>query len=274
MLRTVSGQATVVLGVDIGTTSAKAVAFDADGRALGRGETAYPLLEPEPGQAVQDPVARGRRHARRRPHGRGRGPRPGRADRRPCRSAARCTRSSASTTPGGALTPLITWADMRATEQAERLRREHPELHDRTGTPLHPMAPLTKLVWFAEHEPATFAAVRRWAGIKELVVARITGAWAVDHSIASGTGLLDLQALDWDREALAIAGIDAERLSRARPDHRAPRARRGGGAEPRTRGGRCRWSSARATGRWRTSASARCVPGWPPAPSAPAARCG
>ena len=44
-------------------------------------------------------------------------------------------------------------------------------------------------------------------------MARLTGTWAVDHSIASGTGLLDLRALDWDREALAIAGIDAGRLS-------------------------------------------------------------
>src|SRR4051812_42384287 len=49
--------AKVVLGVDIGTTSAKAVAFDADGGELGRGEAGYPLLEPEPGQAVQDPAA-------------------------------------------------------------------------------------------------------------------------------------------------------------------------------------------------------------------------
>jgi gluconokinase len=114
---------------------------------------------------------------------------------------------------GEALTPLVTWGDMRATEQAERLRAEHPELHDRTGTPLHPMSPLPKLVWFAEHEPETFAAVRRWAGIKELVVARLTDTWAVDHSVASGTGLLNLRALDWDREALAIAGIEADRLS-------------------------------------------------------------
>ena len=216
MLRTVSGQPTVVLGVDIGTTSAKAVAFDADGRALGHGETAYQLLEPEPGQAVQDPVAvvEGTLAA--------------------VRAAAAAARDQGARIDalsfsgamhslvgldgaGRALTPLITWADMRATEQAERLRREHPELHDRTGTPVHPMAPLTKLVWFAEQEPATFAAVRRWAGIKELVVARITGAWAVDHSIASGTGLLNLQALDWDREALAIAGIDADRLSRPVP---------------------------------------------------------
>jgi gluconokinase len=114
---------------------------------------------------------------------------------------------------GRALTPLVTWGDMRATEQAERLRAEHPELHDRTGTPLHPMSPLPKLVWFAEHEPETFSAVRRWAGIKELVVARLTGTWAVDHSVASATGLLNLRELDWDGEALAIAGIDAEALS-------------------------------------------------------------
>jgi gluconokinase len=204
--------ANVVLGVDIGTTSAKAVAFDADGRDLGRGETGYPLLEPEPGQAVQDPVVvvegtlAAIRAAVAGAHDQG----------------ARVVALSFSgamhslvglDAQGRALTPLVTWGDMRATEQAERLRAEHPELHDRTGTPLHPMSPLPKLVWFAEREPETFTAVRRWAGIKELVVARLTGAWAVDHSVASGTGLLNLRALDWDREALAIAGIDADALS-------------------------------------------------------------
>jgi gluconokinase len=204
--------ANVVLGVDIGTTSAKAVAFDADGHERSRGEASYPLLEPEPGQAVQDPgaVVDGTLAAIRA------------AAAAACDQGAQIAALSFSgamhslvglDAGGRALTPLITWADMRATEQAERLRAEHPELHDRTGTPLHPMAPLPKLVWLAEHEPATFAAARRWAGIKELVVARLTGAWAVDHSIASGTGLLNLQELAWDGEALAIAGIDAGRLS-------------------------------------------------------------
>jgi gluconokinase len=204
--------ANVVLGVDIGTTSAKAVAFDADARELGRGEAGYPLLEPEHGQAVQDPavVVDATLAAIRAATA---------AAREQGAQIAALSFSGAMHSlvgldaQGRALTPLVTWGDMRATEQAERLRAERPELHDRTGTPLHPMSPLPKLVWFAEHEPETFAAVRRWAGIKELVVARLTGTWAVDHSVASATGLLNLRELDWDDEALAIAGIDAKALS-------------------------------------------------------------
>src|SRR3954467_11103681 len=204
--------ANVVLGVDIGTTSAKAVAFDADGREMGRGETGYPLLEPEHGQAVQDPtvVVEGTLAAMR---AAGAGARDQGAPIVALSFSGALHSLVGLDAQGGALTPLVTWADMRATEQAERLRAEHPELHDRTGTPLHPMSPLPKLVWFAEREPHTFAAVTRRAGIKELVVARLTGTWAVDHSIASGTGLLNLRALDWDVEALGSAGIDAERLS-------------------------------------------------------------
>jgi gluconokinase len=207
-----SGNEMVVLGVDIGTTSAKAVAFDAAGRDRGNGEAGYPLLEPEPGQAVQDPgvvldgmVAAIRAAA---------------AAARECN--ARIVALSLSSAmhalvaldgDGRPLTPLVTWADMRSAEQADRLRAEHPQLHDRTGAPLHPQTPLTKIIWFAEREPATFAAARRWAGIKELALARLAGAWAVDHSAASGTGLMNLERLDWDPEALALAGIDREQLA-------------------------------------------------------------
>jgi gluconokinase len=199
-----------VLGVDVGTTSAKAVAFDATGRELGNGEASYPLLEPEPGQAVQDPDAVIDAMV---------------AAIREAVAAARLVRVAALSLSsamhalaaldgdGRPLTPLVTWADTRAIEQADRLRAEHPQLHDRTGAPLHPQTPLTKLAWFAEREPATFAAARRWVGVKELAIARLTGEWAVDHSVASGTGLLNLADLDWDREALALAGIDRERLA-------------------------------------------------------------
>jgi gluconokinase len=206
----------VVLGVDIGTTSAKVLAFDAGGAQRGGGAVAYPLYEPHPGEAVQDPedVVRGTLAAIRQ------------AAREATAAGARVAGLSFSAAMHSlialgdddrALTPLITWADMRAADQANALREHHHELHARTGTPLHPMAPLAKLVWMREHEPEICERARRWVGIKELVVARLMGEWVVDHSIASGTGLFDLERLDWDAEALALAGVTPRQLSRLVP---------------------------------------------------------
>jgi gluconokinase len=75
------------------------------------------------------------------------------------------------------LTPILTWADTRATAQAQRLRAAPGglSLHQRTGTPLHPMSPLAKLVWFAEQEPDLHGRARHWVGIKEYVVLHLTG---------------------------------------------------------------------------------------------------
>jgi gluconokinase len=67
-------------------------------------------------------------------------------------------------------------------------------------------------VWFREREPELFARAERWVGIKAIVLARLTGSWVIDHSLASGTGLLDLERLDWDGEALDVAGIRADQL--------------------------------------------------------------
>jgi gluconokinase len=198
----------VVLGVDVGTTSAKATAFDADGTEHGHGEHGYPLEEPAPGQAVQDPelvveaTLAAVRDAR--------------------ATSADVVGLSVSTAMHGLvaldehdrpLTPLITWADTRAAEQAERLKAEHPDLHGRTGTPLHPMSPLAKLCWLRECEPDTFAAAHRFVGVKELVLHALCGEWVLDHSVASGTGLFNIRELDWDDEALEIAGVRREQLA-------------------------------------------------------------
>jgi gluconokinase len=206
------GGVPVVIGVDVGTTSAKAVAVDARGRERGSAETRYPLLEPAPGRAEQDPgvVVDGALEAIR---GAVAAARDGGGQVVGLSLSAAMHALIALDAHDRPLTRLITWADTRAHAQAQRLRAERPELHDRTGTPIHAMAPLAKLAWFAESEPKTFAAARRWVGVKELVVARLTGTWALDHSTASGTGLLNLEALDWDREAVAAAGIGADRLA-------------------------------------------------------------
>ena len=52
-----TGAGQVVIGIDIGTTSTKVVAYDTAGRRTCEAEAGYPLAEPQPGAAVQDPGA-------------------------------------------------------------------------------------------------------------------------------------------------------------------------------------------------------------------------
>jgi gluconokinase len=209
-----TGAGPVVIGIDIGTTSTKVVAYDTEGRRTCEAESGYPLAEPEPGWAVQDPGAvldgmqgsLGKVVAAVRDAG---------------RTIAGVSFSSAMHSliglDGGGvpLTPSITWADLRATDQAERLRSlsAGAELHRRTGTPVHPMSPLTKLIWFGETQPAVFSSAARWVGIKEYVLAHLTGGFVVDRSIASATGLMDLVSLAWWPPALELAGVRAGQLS-------------------------------------------------------------
>ena len=213
-----SGRATVttpdgvVLGVDVGTTAVKVGAFGTDGEQLADAFGRYRLYEPHPGMAEQDPLElvdgtlAAIKDAAAAAHERG------------ARIAGVCLSAAmhglvALDARDRPLCRLITWADTRAFAEAERLAAEHPELHDRTGTPLHPMAPLAKLMWFRKHDRALFDAAQRWVGLKELISARLTGDWVIDHSCATGTGLLALATLDWDPEALALADVTAAQLS-------------------------------------------------------------
>jgi gluconokinase len=208
--------AQVVVGVDISTTSAKAVAFDADGEVRGAGEHEYPLSEPAPGRVEQDAdeVAHATLTAIRVAADEARS---GGAEPVALSFSSAMHSLVGCDDVGEPLTPLITWADLRAADEADELRREHPDLHGRTGTPLHPMAPLPKLRWLRTHEPELFERVARWVGIKELVVARLTGEWVIDHSCASGTGLFSLRDQEWDGEALGLAGVEPSTLSRLVP---------------------------------------------------------
>jgi gluconokinase len=202
----------IVLGIDIGTTATKVVGFDPSGRQHAAASIGYPLEEPKPGEAVQDPdvIVRAVLGAVREAAARARAA--GAQVAGLACSAAMHTLLGLDA-GGRPLTPSVTWADTRAAAQAERLRAaDGVDLHQRTGTPVHPMAPLPKLVWFRENEPETFAAVQRWAGIKEYVVGRLTGEWVMDISMASATGLLELSRLDWDAHALELAGVGRSQL--------------------------------------------------------------
>jgi gluconokinase len=127
------------------------------------------------------------------------------------------------------LSNSITWGDIRASVWAERIKHEHDgnAIYRRTGTPIHPMSPLCKLMWMRHEKPEVFNKAARFVGIKEYLLYQLFGQWVVDHSIASATGMFNLRELAWDQGALELLGVTPEQLPTPVPTtHRLPALRR------------------------------------------------
>jgi gluconokinase len=115
-------------------------------------------------------------------------------------------------------TPLdhaLIWMDARAQAEAQALwdTPDGKALYVRTGTPIHAMTPLAKLIWMRGRHPELLQRAARFVSLKEWVWRRWFDEWVVDASIVGATGLYNLREGAWDGEALALAGITAEQLS-------------------------------------------------------------
>ncbi|WP_027409680.1 gluconokinase [Anoxybacteroides tepidamans] len=204
----------VVIGVDIGTTSTKAVAFGEFGQVISSHAMDYPIVQPHPGWAEQDSdiifsaVVKSVNAVIRK------------ANLLPKQvkalgfSAAMHSLIALDET-GRPLTRCIIWADNRSVKQSERLLKEMDglEIYKRTGTPIHPMSPLPKLFWMKEEMPELFHKTHKFVSIKEYVIDQLYSQYIVDYSIASATGLFNLETLDWDDDVLRLLGLAKERLS-------------------------------------------------------------
>ncbi|MDP9372396.1 MAG: gluconokinase [Chloroflexota bacterium] len=117
---------------------------------------------------------------------------------------------------GRALTPVLSWADTRSAAAADRLRAELDEgaVHDRIGCVFHTSYWPAKLRWLAEARPDLWEGGRapRWLGYGEYLAARFTGRAPCSIAMASGTGLLDQHAADWDAPLLEHLGIGRSQL--------------------------------------------------------------
>ncbi|MCV2487902.1 gluconokinase [Geodermatophilus sp. YIM 151500] len=209
----------VVVGLDSGTTATKAVTAGDDARVRDSVSVGYALQVPRPGHAELDAgrlctaaveALAGATRA---------------ATERGDRVVAVCLSAAmhglvAMADDGSPQGPLLTWADQRAADRAAALvadGRAGP-LHDRTGTPVHPMSPLTKLAAATDEDATRVSGTPRWGGVKELVAAALCGGpHVVDRSCASATGMYDLRGQRWDEEALAIAGVRRDQLAEVLP---------------------------------------------------------
>lgn len=113
------------------------------------------------------------------------------------------------------LTPMITWADDRAADIAEKTRRSSigEMLYETTGTPIHAMSPLFKIMWFQENAAELFCNTHRFISIKEYIWYKLFGVYEADHSIASASGMMNIMKCEWDSNALGLAAITSDQLS-------------------------------------------------------------
>lgn len=184
-----------LVGLDIGTSSAKALAIDERGHVLSQATVAYPIDEPQPGWFEQNPEDWIRAAGE---------------------CLDRCGPADAVGITGqmhGAVTldssddpirPAILWNDQRTESQCREIdERVGPERVRRiTGN-----APMTgfqapKLLWMREHEPENFGRIAATLLPKDYVAYQLTGRYATDAPDASGTGVFDISIADWSGEML------------------------------------------------------------------------
>ncbi|CAM4351480.1 gluconokinase [Weissella hellenica] len=200
-----------LIGVDLGTTSTKVVLFDTKGHVVSSANKGYKLYRDAPDMAEEDldeiweaftdAMAQVTRVAK-----------GGKILGVSFSSAMHSL--IAFDEDWQPLTRVITWADARAVKYTEELKANGigQEIYSKTGTPIHPMAPLSKLLWLKAEHADIYNKAAHYLGIKEYLFNRLFGANRMDYSIASGTGLFNIFDLDWDKQALSVTGVTAAQL--------------------------------------------------------------
>ncbi|MCK0472389.1 gluconokinase [Halalkalibacter sp. APA_J-10(15)] len=112
------------------------------------------------------------------------------------------------------LTNAIIWADGRSSEQAEDIMKTNgANIFAKTGTPIHPMTPFMKLLWMKKTNYVPYVKSSYFMSIKEFLLYRWFGERVVDYAMASATGLFNIHTYDWDDDLLTLVGVKREQLS-------------------------------------------------------------
>ncbi|MEA3335750.1 MAG: FGGY-family carbohydrate kinase [Chloroflexota bacterium] len=201
-----------LIGLDVGITGCKAVAFNLNGVALGEAYSEYRLYQPRPGWMELDPAEVWDAVT-------------GVIQRVTASVQGDPVRAISISTHGESVVPVdargkplygfITAIDTRAEAQARWWAEEvgKERLFRITGVPLHPMYTVNKLMWLREREPDIFAQADRFLCMQDFLFYRIGLPPTMDYSLATRTMAFDVTRLDWSQELLALAQIDVRRLS-------------------------------------------------------------
>jgi xylulokinase len=200
---------TYFMGIDVSTTSSKALIIDAEGKVITSKSSPHTLSTPFPLWSEQDPQEWWE------------------ATITSIRAALSDSGLSADAIQavgltgqmhglvlldesGKVLRPAILWNDQRTQAQCDEIHRRLGK--DRfisvSGNLALTGFTAPKILWVAEHEPEVYRKVRHILLPKDYIRYRLTGEYAMDKGDGSGTVLFDLKMRDWSAETLQALEID------------------------------------------------------------------
>jgi xylulokinase len=200
----------VYLGIDIGTSSVKAILADEGGAIVAQASDALAVSRPAPGFSEQDAEAWWQatvNTVRALPA----------AQRRAVRALGLSGQMHGATLLDGKdrpLRPAILWNDGRSASECLELERREPASRAITGNIMMPGFTAPKLLWVARHEPEVFNRTACVLLPKDYVRLKLTGDKVSDMSDASGTGWLDVGKRDWSDAMLAATGLTRAHMPR------------------------------------------------------------
>lgn len=205
-----------LLGIDVGSSSCKGVAFDAEGRVLASATRPYETTSPAPERMEIDP---GRFWSAVVGVTRDLAPQVARDP-----VVALAVSSHGETIvplgpEGSACGPAIMSSDHRSDAQATRIGRQlgAETIHRLTGSPLHAMYGLCKMLWLRDQAPEDFARADRFVSVGAYILSRMGLEPFADHSLASRTMAFDIRTRRWSETILECAGLSPDRLDRLLP---------------------------------------------------------
>jgi len=116
---------------------------------------------------------------------------------------------------GQPITPVYTYADTRPTADVETLRNllDEQTVFQRTGCRFHTSYLPARFLWLERTDAERFSSVQRWMSVGEYLYEQFFGHTACSYSVASWSGLLDRQQLTWDEEVFSALPVQPEQFS-------------------------------------------------------------
>ena len=198
------------LGIDIGTSSVKAVIVDERGAIVAQASDALAVSRPEPRFSEQDPEAwwRATVNAVRAL------PAASRAALRALGLSGQMHGATLLDANDRPLRPAILWNDGRSVSECLELERREPDSRAITGNIMMPGFTAPKLLWVSRHEPEIFGRTACVLLPKDYVRLKLTGEKVSDMSDAAGTAWLDVGKRDWSDALLAATGLTRAHMPR------------------------------------------------------------